>query len=155
ARAEGAQIVDSWHRENDIDSELAPTHPSPLPLPTALRHALGRMLRPDGPPRVVLDVPADLVHWRTTLGGDALRIIDDAGKVEVAFAMQGSTMRRALARSLRSHLDLAQRWPELQASYRRALPLHTTGSSWSALIAAGDPHAGEDSATTDDSPGRT
>lgn len=155
ARAEGAQIVDRWHRENDIDSELAPTHPSPLPLPTALRHALGRMLRPDGPPRVVLDVPADLVHWRTTLGGDALRIIDDAGKVEVAFAMQGSTMRRALARSLRSHLDLAQRWPELQASYRRALPLHTTGSSWSALIAAGDPHAGEDSATTDDSPGRT
>ena len=159
ARADGASIVERWHHENDIAAGLAPTHTAPLPLPTALRHALGRMLRPDGPPRVVLEVPADRVHWRTTLGGDALLITDDDGAAEAAFAVHGAAMRRALARSLRSHLDLARRWPELQASYRHALPPHTTGSSWAALFADADrgaPAVGpRDGSATDDSPGRT
>ncbi|ATG51041.1 hypothetical protein CFK38_05465 [Brachybacterium vulturis] len=157
ARAEGARIVDSWHHENDLHEDLHPTHPSPVPLPRALLRSVGRMLRPDGPPRVVLEVPADRMHWRTTLGGDALLITDADGGTEVVFTVHGSAMRHALMRSLRSHLDLARRWAELRASYGRALPQHTTGSSWAALIAAADPGTSGNSgiSTTDDSPGRT
>ncbi|WP_151904661.1 glycosyltransferase [Brachybacterium ginsengisoli] len=142
ARTDGAEIVDHWHEQNDIDTDLRPTHASPLPLPTALRRALLRVLLPDAPPRMVLEVPADEVHWRTTLGGDGLLVTDADGQVEVAFAVHGSAMRRALSRTVRSHLDLARRWPELQASYHRALPEHTTRSSWAALFAGAEDATG-------------
>lgn len=165
ARTDGARIAEHWHALHDLRTGLRPTHASPLPLPRALGRAVGRMLRADGPPQVVLEVPADEVHWRTTLGADALMITDADGEVEVSFAVQGSDMRRALARTLRSHLDLARRWPALQESYRRALPEHTTRSSWTALIAGSE--AADDSSSADgssaadvipgaaDSPGRS
>src|SRR5699024_9593528 len=62
ARADGARIAESWHEENDIATDRPATHPSPLPLGRATLHAVTRMLRPDRPPQVVLDVPADQVH---------------------------------------------------------------------------------------------
>ncbi|HEX7352927.1 glycosyltransferase [Brachybacterium sp.] len=138
ARDDGARVVDSWHRHHDLTAGQHPTHGSPLPLPAALWHSFRRMLRPDGPPRVVLAVPADEMHWRTTLGGDAVLVTDDAGEVQSAFEVSGSEMRHALARSLRSHLDLARRWPGLRDRYREELPRHTTAASWTALIAAAD-----------------
>lgn len=134
ARADGVRVTQRWHRMHDLPTDLRPTHESPLPLPSALGRALARMLRPDGPARVVLSVPADAVHWRSTLGGDAVLVTDPAGRVETAFAVRGSAMRRAAVRSLRSHLDLALRWNGLRERYRQALPRHATSTSWAALF---------------------
>jgi galactofuranosylgalactofuranosylrhamnosyl-N-acetylglucosaminyl-diphospho-decaprenol beta-1,5/1,6-galactofuranosyltransferase len=150
ARADGSRVVETWHRRNDLRTDLPPTHDAPLPLPSALVRALARVLRPDGPARVVLAVPADDMHWRATLGADALLVTDRAGAVEAAFAVRGSAMRRAAIRSLRSHLDLALRWRSLRARYREALPRHATTASWRMLIrTASDRAAATGTAPTD------
>jgi galactofuranosylgalactofuranosylrhamnosyl-N-acetylglucosaminyl-diphospho-decaprenol beta-1,5/1,6-galactofuranosyltransferase len=136
ARADGERVVDAWHRDHDLPPSTAATRRTPLALPAALSRALLRMLRSDRPPRVVLAVHADDVHWRATLGADALLVTADDGSTESAFAVRGSDMRRALRRSLRSHLGLAVRWRSLSRRYRAALPRHTTPDSWAALFAA-------------------
>jgi hypothetical protein len=63
-------------------------------------------------------------------------VTDADGAVEVAFAAPGSQMRRMLGRVLRSHLDLARRWPSLVRRYRAALPRHTTAAAWTAMLSA-------------------
>ena len=94
ARADGDRLVRAWHRDHDLSRTLTPTRRRQLPLPVAVLRAVGRMLRPDGPPRVILAVPADDVHWRTTLGADAVIVTADDGSVEVVFAVRGPDMRR-------------------------------------------------------------
>ena len=108
----------------------------PPPLATALTRATARMFLPDAPSRIVLAVHADEVHWRTTLGGDTVLIVDDEGTPENAFVVRGSAMRRALARTLRSHVELARSWRSLHERYRDALPQHTTVESWNRLFTA-------------------
>lgn len=136
ARNKSAQIVEHWHREHDVPFPTVPTHDAPLPLPKALARASVRLLRPDRPSLVVLAVPADEVHWRTTIGGDTVIVTDDAGRPESAFKVRGSAMRRALSRTIRSHVDLARRWSALRERYRDALPRHTTAASWAEQFGA-------------------
>ena len=135
-RAESTEVLRRWHGEHDALAPPEATHRAPLPLPRALAHAAARMLLPDRAPRVVLEVPATRVHWRTTLGGDVLRITDAAGAVESAMTVRGSAMRHALGRTLRSHAQLARSWDALRERYRAALPQHTTAASWTALFEA-------------------
>ncbi|APX32945.1 hypothetical protein BH708_09720 [Brachybacterium sp. P6-10-X1] len=133
ARTEGARVAEAWHTEHDVDRTTTPTRVGPLPLLPALLRAVVRMLRPDRPPQVVLAVDADAVHWRTTMGADTVIITED-GRPLTAFTVPGSDARRSLARTLRSHLDLAVSWGRLRRRYHRALPRHTTADSWAALI---------------------
>ena len=135
-RAESTEVLQRWHGEHDAVAPPEATHQAPLPLPRALARAASRMLLPDRTPRVVLEVPATRVHWRTTLGGDVLRITDAAGAVESAMTVRGSAMRHALGRTLRSHAQLARSWDALRERYRAALPQHTTAASWTALFEA-------------------
>ena len=135
-RAESTEVLRRWHGEHDALAPPEATHRAPLPLPRALARAAARMLLPDRTPRVVLEVPATRVHWRTTLGGDVLRITDAAGAVESAMTVRGSAMRHALGRTLRSHAQLARSWDALRERYRAALPQHTTAASWTALFEA-------------------
>ena len=139
ARAAGARVVADWHRDHELATAPTPTRHAPLPLVRGLARAGARLLRADRPPRVVLAVPMDEMHWRTTLGADALLITDPHGATEAAFAVTGSAMRRALGRTLRSHLDLAVRWRRLSRRYRRALPQHTTADAWTAVFGHADP----------------
>ena len=136
ARTDGAQVVADWHERWGAAPELTPTHASPLPLVPALLRALVRLVRRDGPPRVVLAVPADAVHWRTTLGADAVVVTEAQGAPLSAFMVSGSASRRALARTLRSHAAMAWRWAALRRRYHRALPRHTTAERWSELFTA-------------------
>ena len=133
ARTEGAQVAEAWHTEHDVDDGVTPTRTAPLPLLPAVVRALVRMLRPDRPPRVVLAVDADAVHWRTTMGADTVIITED-GRPLTAFTVRGSDARRALVRTASSHLDLAVNWGRLRRRYHRTLPRHTTADSWAALI---------------------
>ena len=136
ARADGERVVRSWHRAHDLPSSTAATRDAPPVLPVAAARAVLRMLLPDRPPRVLLAVHADDIHWRTTLGADAILVTGKDGSTESAFVIRGSDMRRALGRSLRSHLDLAVRWRSLRRRYGAALPRHTSAASWTALFAA-------------------
>ena len=136
ARTDGAQVVADWYERWGAAPELTPTHASPLPLVPALLRALVRLVRRDGPPRVVLAVPADAVHWRTTLGADAVVVTEAQGAPLSAFMVSGSASRRALARTLRSHAAMAWRWAALRRRYHRALPRHTTAERWSELFTA-------------------
>ncbi|MGP9538495.1 glycosyltransferase [Brachybacterium sp. AOP43-C2-M15] len=151
ARTLSAAVVEAWNRENALELDLSPTRDAPLPLPEALLRALLTMLTPDGPPGdgppgTVLAVPADEVHWRTTLGADAVIVTGEDGAPEAAFAVRGSAMRRAAVRTLRSHAGLARHWRSLCAQYGRALPRHTTAAAWTAVL---------DAASTDDPSERT
>jgi len=134
ARDDGAAVAARWHRDHDLTDIPGGRRTGPLPFPRAALRAATRMLGPDRPASVVLEVPADEVHWRSTLGGDAIVITDAAGGVETAYAVPGSAMRTALARSLRSHLALARTWPALRESYGAALPRHLTERYWSSLF---------------------
>lgn len=134
ARADGTAVVSNWHRKNDLADPPAPTHASPRPLVLGLAHSLWRLLTPDSPARIVLSVPADLVHWRTTLGADLVRIEPENGSTPLAYSVRGSAMRRMLRRTVASHLSMARCWGALRARYRDALPAHTTAGSWSALL---------------------
>ncbi|MDN6329915.1 MAG: glycosyltransferase [Brachybacterium sp.] len=136
ARADGERVVRAWHRDHDLPTGTAPTRRSPIVLPAAVLRAVLRMLRGDRPPRTILALHADDVHWRTTLGADAFLVTGDDGSTESAFVVRGTDMRRALGRSLRSHLGLAVHWPSLCRRYRTELPRHTTPDSWTALFAA-------------------
>lgn len=135
ARTDGEHLVRAWHHDHDLPRTIAPTRRGMIPLPVAVLRAAGRMLRKDHPPRVILAVAADDVHWRTTLGADAVIVTSDDGSVEVAFAARGPDMRHLLARVLRSHLGLALHWRSLSRRYRTALPRHTTADSWATLFA--------------------
>lgn len=148
ARADGSRVVTAWHGEHRATEPLTPTRHGPLPLVPALLNAVTRVLRPDGPARVVLAVPADSVHWRTTLGADALLITGDEEAPVAAFTVRSSATRRALVRTLRSHAGMALRWAALRRQYRRALPRHTTARSWAALFAG----AADDTPTEPDAP---
>ena len=128
--------VRAWHRDNGLPSTITPTRHRPFALPVAVLHAVGRMFRPEDPPRVILAQHADDVHWRTTLGADAVVVATDDGTTEVAFAVRGPEMRRMLRRVLRSHAGLARQWRSLRRRYRVALPRHTTTDSWITLFAA-------------------
>ena len=136
ARADGDLVVQAWHRGNDLPGTLTPTRSTALPLPVGVARAVARMLRPEGPPRTIISLHADDVHWRTTLGADAVVVTDGAGGVEVAFAVRGTAMRRMLRRVLRSHLGLARSWRSLRRRYGAALPRRTTDGSWAALFDA-------------------
>lgn len=136
ARADGDRLVRAWHRDNGLPSTITPTRHRPFALPVAVLHAVGRMFRPEDPPRVILAQHADDVHWRTTLGADAVVVTTDDGTTEVAFAVRGPEMRRMLRRVLRSHAGLARQWRSLRRRYRVALPRHTTTDSWITLFAA-------------------
>lgn len=68
ARADGSRVVERWHAEHDVEGIPSPTRIAPLPLVPAVLRAIVRMLRGDAPPRVVMSVEADEVHWRTTIG---------------------------------------------------------------------------------------
>ena len=138
ARRESGEVLDRWRGEHQAPLRTTATHAAPLPLPKALTRAAARMVLPDAPSRIVLAVHADEVHWRTTLGGDTVLITDGEGTPEDAFVVRGSTMRRALARTLRSHVELARGWSGLHVRYRDALPRHTTVESWTELFAAAD-----------------
>ena len=135
ARADGDRLARAWHRDHDLPSTIVPTRTRAFPLPVAVLRALRSMLRAESAPRVVLSLHADDVHWRTTLGADAIIVTADDGSAEVAFAVRGPDMRRTLRRVLRSHLGLALRWRSLRRRYRAALPRHTTAGSWTALFA--------------------
>ena len=145
ARTRSAAVVKAWNRENALPTDLSPTAAAPLRLPEALLRALMTMVRPDGPPGTVITLPADEVHWRSTLGADAVIVTGEDGTPEAAFAVRGPAMRRAAARTLRSHARLARHWQSLSRQYGRALPQHTTTAAWTALL---------DAASTDDDPGR-
>ena len=136
ARADGDLVVQAWHRGNDLPGTLTPTRSTALPLPVGVARAVARMLRPEGPPRTIISLHADDVHWRTTLGADAVVVTDGTGGVEVAFAVRGTAMRRMLRRVLRSHLGLARSWRSLRRRYGAALPRRTTDGSWAALFDA-------------------
>jgi galactofuranosylgalactofuranosylrhamnosyl-N-acetylglucosaminyl-diphospho-decaprenol beta-1,5/1,6-galactofuranosyltransferase len=136
ARADGDRLVRDWHREHDLPATTRPTRSTSPALPLAVGRAVRRMLLPDRPARTIVGLHADDVHWRTTLGADAVVVTDADGAVEVAFAAPGSQMRRMLGRVLRSHLDLARRWPSLVRRYRAALPRHTTAAAWTAMLSA-------------------
>ena len=136
ARADGDLVVQTWHRGNDLPGTLTPTRSTALPLPVGVARAVARMLRPEGPPRTIISLHADDVHWRTTLGADAVVVTDGTGGVEVAFAVRGTAMRRMLRRVLRSHLGLARSWRSLRRRYGAALPRRTTDGSWAALFDA-------------------
>ena len=136
ARRDSAEVLEQWRSEHQAPLRTAATHEAPLPLAMALTRATARMILPDAPSRIVLAVHADEVHWRTTLGGDTVLIVDDEGTPENAFVVRGSAMRRALARTLRSHVELARSWRSLHERYRDALPQHTTVESWSRLFTA-------------------
>ena len=124
ARADGDRLARAWHRDHDLPSTIVPTRTRAFPLPVAVLRALRSMLRAESAPRVVLSLHADDVHWRTTLGADAIIVTADDGSAEVAFAVRGPDMRRTLRRVLRSHLGLALRWRSLRRRYRAALPPH-------------------------------
>lgn len=135
ARTDGDQLVRAWHRAHDLPSTITPTRTRPLPLPVAVLRAVRTILRAEGEPQAVLALHADDVHWRTTLGADAVVVTADDGSVEVAFAASGPDMRRMLHRVLHSHLGLALHWRSLRRRYRAALPRHTTVGSWTTLFA--------------------
>lgn len=136
ARTDGDQLVRAWHHDHDLPAPTSPTRRTPFALPSAMLRAVLRMLRSDHAPRAILAVHADDVHWRTTLGADAVLVTDDEGSTVSAFSVRGSDMRRALRRSLRSHLGLAVQWRSLCRRYRTALPRHITPDAWNALFAA-------------------
>ena len=136
ARTDGDRLVRDWHRENDLAGTITPTHGASPALPVAVGRAVRRMLLPDRPPRRVVGLHADDVHWRTTLGADAVVVTGDDGAVERAFAVRGSQMRRMLLRVLRSHLGLSLRWPSLVRRYRAGLPRQTTADAWTAMLSA-------------------
>src|SRR5690625_3686216 len=136
ARTDGTRVVDAWHQRWGAPPDLAPTRSSPLPLVPALLRALARLVRRDGAPRGVRAVPADSVHWRTTLGADAVVVTEAQGAPLSAFMVSGAASRHALARTLRSHAAMAWRWGALRRRYRRALPQHTTADSWAELFTA-------------------
>ena len=139
ARDDGERIVRAWHRDHDLPADTPATRGSPIALPVAVLRAVRRLVMPDRPPQAIVAVHADDVHWRTTLGADAVLVADDDGTTVSAFVVRGSDMRRALRRSLLSHLGLAVRWRSLVRRYRAELPRHTTPDSWSALFAAAAP----------------
>jgi galactofuranosylgalactofuranosylrhamnosyl-N-acetylglucosaminyl-diphospho-decaprenol beta-1,5/1,6-galactofuranosyltransferase len=144
ARTDGARTVATWQREHGTEEALTATRTRTLPLLPALIRSTTRMLRPDRPPRVVLAIPAENVHWRTTLGADAVIVTGDDGAPVSTFVVRGSAARKALVRTLTSHLDLIARWGGLRRQYRRALPRHTTADAWARLFGtAPDPSSPE------------
>ncbi|WP_193107145.1 glycosyltransferase [Brachybacterium sp. FME24] len=150
ARSDGSRVVAAWLLEHGSDEDLTPTRSRPPPLPRALARSLARMVLPDRPPRVVLALASDAVHWRATLGADAVVITDDDGVPVSTFLVRGSDARHALVRTLRSHSGLALRWPLLRRQYRRALPRHTTTTSWAVLFGAGpEPEQPDQTVQTD------
>ncbi|WP_157975562.1 glycosyltransferase [Brachybacterium sp. YJGR34] len=136
ARSDGARAVAAGRAATAPTVELTATRRRPLPLPRALARAAARLLRPDTAPRIVVALPADSLHWRTTLGADAYLLTGADGETLSAVEVRGSVARHALARTLRSHLSMAVRWSSLRRSYRRALPRHTTTESWQKVFAS-------------------
>ncbi|MDN5900732.1 MAG: hypothetical protein L0H74_11765, partial [Brachybacterium sp.] len=123
--------VDAWHVEQDpLVADLAPTREQPLPLPCAAIRAGLRLLLPDRAPRIVLEMPAGRLHWRTTLGADAVLTSD----IDDGFVVRGATGRRLLARTLRQHARLALRWRRLNAPTARTLHNVSSPAAWERTI---------------------
>src|SRR5699024_5926543 len=93
ARDDGERIVRAWHRDHDLPADTPATRGSPIALPVAVLRAVRRLVMPDRPPQAIVAVHADDVHWRTTLGADAVLVADDDGTTVSAFVVRGSDMR--------------------------------------------------------------
>lgn len=145
ARAEGQEIVTRWNEENPgCVGALPPARRAPLPLAPAVLRAALRLLTPDRPPRVVVAVTAEQLHWRSTLGADAIIITDAGGPEGAVHPVRGSTARQLLVRTLGRHLRMAVRWRSLRRRYHRDLPRVTTEQAWSQLFDRADaPSASE------------
>src|SRR5699024_9349363 len=143
-RDDGERIVRAWHRDHDLPPETSATRGSPMALPVAVLRAVRRPVMPDRPPQAIVAAHAGDAHWRTTLGAAAVLVADDDVTTVSAFVVRGADMRRALRRSLLSHLGLAVRWRSLVRRYRAELPRHTTPDSWSARFAAAAPERTEE-----------
>lgn len=139
ARADGQEIVDRWNENADKRGEaLRPTEPTTLSLLRGTARSVANLVRPAHAPRVVYELPAGEVTWRTTLGADAVIILAaDGSRSGVLFA-DGRTGRRLLMSTLRQHWRLARRWRQLSRSYHRALPKVTTERAWVEMIAAAE-----------------
>lgn len=139
ARAEGQELVTRWNAGNPASAGTLPTpRAAALPLVPALLRALLRFLRPDVDPRVVVAVTAEQLHWRSTLGADAIVVTDAGGPDGAIHLVRGSTARHHLARTLGLHLRMALRWSSLSRRYTRDLPRVTTDAAWARQFDAAD-----------------
>lgn len=139
ARARGQRIVEEWNeRMGPLAEELAATRTRPLPMVHAGLRALINLLGPARSPRIVLELPAEDVTWRTTLGADAVIMTARDGSHIGTLIADAPTARRLLVAALRQHGALARRWRTLCRSYHRALPKVTTKQAWEQMIAAAE-----------------
>ncbi|QGH70074.1 glycosyltransferase [Pseudactinotalea sp. HY158] len=139
ARADGQRVVEGWNEDHlEVATDLAVTHAGPLPAARAAVRALANLVGPARPPRIVCELPADEVTWRTTLGADAVIVTGPDGSRAGTLIADGPTARRLLATTLRQHWALARRWRQLCRSYHRALPKVTTRAAWERMIAAAE-----------------
>ncbi len=136
ARARGQRIVEEWNeRIESRTEEIAATRTRPLSIAPAVLRALANLLGPGRSPRLVLELPAEDVTWRTTLGADAVIMTAPDGTCAGTLIVDAPTARRLLAATLRQHWVLARRWRQLCRSYHRALPKVTTKQAWEQMIA--------------------
>lgn len=136
-RERAEATVRQWRAEHpapDLDPDRA--RPPRRPLPAALR-ALRILLRPAGaapPSASVVRLRAAEVTWRTTLGADAVLVVDEHGQRVDAFTVDGAEGRRLLRRALRQHAALLLRAPALRRRYRTALRRSVTAEAWRQVL---------------------
>jgi galactofuranosylgalactofuranosylrhamnosyl-N-acetylglucosaminyl-diphospho-decaprenol beta-1,5/1,6-galactofuranosyltransferase len=89
-----------------------------------------------GPEREVASPDAG---WWTLAALDSALVATADGTGLAWLRRDRGTARRALADALRVHRELLRRWPELAATYRRAVPEMVGEDAWRRTLGLGDP----------------
>jgi galactofuranosylgalactofuranosylrhamnosyl-N-acetylglucosaminyl-diphospho-decaprenol beta-1,5/1,6-galactofuranosyltransferase len=137
ARTDGQQIVDTYTASRPAPEALpvsARRRHRPYSLPLGALRALVRVLGLERPVRSVLELSADAVSWRSTLGAGAVLVTTADGEPLGVLSATGREDRSLLRRTVATHLRLLCRWPRLRRRYRSALPQVTTAAAWTRML---------------------